>query len=118
MNSWLSETIVGGYKDLSGDRVEIHPSLGARLGIDDGEQVRVTSTTSALLATALYSPDVRADVAVMEQGWGSRVFDPISGQASVQGVNRNLLVANSDLDPLSAVPRLNGTPIRIEKYLS
>jgi formate dehydrogenase len=116
MNSWLSETTAGGHKDLTGDRVEIHPTLGARLGIGDGDEVRVTSATSALLATALYSLDVRADTAVMEQGWGSRVFDPASGQASVQGVNRNLLVANDDLDPLSSVPRLNGTPIRLEKF--
>jgi len=48
-------------------------------------------------------------------GWGSRVFDPLTGDHRVRGINRNLLVANDELDPLSSVPRLNGTPIRIEK---
>jgi formate dehydrogenase len=52
---------------------------------------------------------------VIEQGWGSRVFSPHSAAERVQGVNRNVLVASDDLDPLSNIPRLNGTPIRIEK---
>lgn len=30
------------------------------------------------------------------------------------GVNRNLLVSNRDVDPLSYVPRLNGMDVRIE----
>lgn len=118
MNSWLGEIATMRHGELTGNRVEIHPQLGARLGIRDGDGERVISATSSLLAVATHSTDLRTDIVVMEQGWGSRVFDPGTGEGSARGVNRNLLVANDDLDPLSAVPRLNGTPIRVEKYPS
>ncbi len=115
MNSWLGEITAARVPGATGDRVEIHPSVGAELGIADGEPVRVSSRTASVPAVTLYSTDVKPGAAVMEQGWGSRVFDPSNDASSVLGVNRNLLVANDDLDPLSSVPRLNGTPIRIEK---
>lgn len=115
MNSWLGEITGDRVRYAPGDRVELHPATAEELGIEDGEEVRVVSQTSALNARAALSTALRLDVAVMEQGWGSRVFNPTSGDVRVRGVNRNLLVANDDLDPLSSVPRLNGTPIRIEK---
>ena len=115
MNSWLGEITAARHRNLTAGRIEIQPAVDAQLGIRDGHEVRVTSRTASLLATAAYSPDIRADTAVIEQGWGSRVFDPGSGHSQAQGVNRNVLVANDDLDPLSSVPRLNGSPIRIEK---
>ena len=50
----------------------------------------------------------------MVQGWGSPVLDPASSTEHFRrGNERNKLVSDSDLDPLSAVPRLNGTLVSI-----
>jgi formate dehydrogenase len=46
----------------------------------------------------------------MDHGWGSRTFDPVSGDApQVQGINRNQLIAADELDELTGTPNLNGT---------
>ena len=76
--------------------------------------VTVSSATNRLQAKAKLSKDIRSGVAVMEHGWGYRTFDPKTGEGSYNGgVNRNILVSNTDLDPLSRVPRLNGTRVSV-----
>ena len=115
MNSWYMEITVEHHKNLSGECIEIHPQLAAELGVVEGDLVKVSSRTASLEVCARLSEKVKPNTAIMEQGWGSRVFDPLTGISKVLGVNRNLLVANDELDPLSAVPRLNGTPIAIHK---
>lgn len=114
MNSWYAEITAHKMHDSSGDWVEVHTTTAAELGIVDGASVRVVSATAELIARARLSTSIKTNVVVMEQGWGSRVFDPASGHGQAIGVNRNLLVANNELDPLSSVPRLNGTPVRVE----
>ena len=50
----------------------------------------------------------------MDHGWGSRLFDPHSGEAlEVHGVNRNLLVPGDELDELSGTPTMNGIYVDI-----
>lgn len=115
MNSWLGDVTAARVPDDTGDLIALNPVDAARSGIVDGETVLVRSRINGVTARAHLSEDVRTGTVVMEQGWGSRVFSPASGRASVTGVNRNLLVANDDLDPISCVPRLNGTPVRIER---
>lgn len=115
MNSWLGELTAARVPDDTGDRVELSPDDAAALGVTDGERVRVRSRTNTIEARVRLSAEVRPGSAVMEQGWGSRVFDPAGGDTRAIGINRNLLVANDDLDPVSCVPRLNGTPVRVER---
>lgn len=115
MNSWYAEVTAGRVKDSNGDWIDLHPSMATLLDLSDGDTVRVVSKTAAISAHVRFSSDIKANTAVMEQGWGSRVFDPVTGASSAIGVNRNLLVGNDELDPLTGVPRLNGTPIRVEK---
>ena len=92
----------------------MNPGDASSLGILDGQQVEVSSTVASVRAVCQVSDEVRAGVVLMEHGWGSHVLDP-SGEVppEVHGVNRNLLVANDDLDPLASVPRLNGMPVRV-----
>lgn len=115
MNSHLSE-----YADTRarnrGAIAEINDHDAGSLGIVSGDRVRVESRVAAVEAEAKVSADVRPGVVVMEQGWGGRTFDPHGRiEPSAHGINCNELVANDDLSPLAAVPRLNGTPVRIEK---
>tara|TARA_R110002167_G_scaffold7388_10_gene34989 strand:- start:3733 stop:5931 length:2199 start_codon:yes stop_codon:yes gene_type:complete len=116
MNSWSVETSMAGMKEqeMSGDTIEINRGDGQRFGVCDGDTVIVSSATASLTATVKLSEDVRCGVAVMEHGWGYRTFDPKTGEGTYNGgVNRNRLVSNTDVDPLSRVPRLNGTRVSI-----
>ena len=77
--------------------------------------IRLVSKADSLEVRTLVSDRIREGVVVLEQGWGSRLFDPVNGGTAQQfGVNRNSLVPNSDLDPLTSVPALNGARVRIE----
>jgi formate dehydrogenase len=116
MNSWSVETSMSGMKEqeMSGGTIEINIADGEKLGIIDGQTVTVCSVTNQLQAKAKLSKDIRCGVAVMEHGWGYRTFDPKTGEGTYNGgVNRNILVSNTDLDPLSRVPRLNGTRVNV-----
>ena len=116
MNSWSVETSMTGMKEheMSGDTIEINSDDAKKLNISDGQLVTVSSASNQLQAIAKLSTDIRSGVAVMEHGWGYRTFDPKTGEGTYNGgVNRNILVSNTDLDPLSRVPRLNGTRVNV-----
>jgi formate dehydrogenase len=53
---------------------------------------------------------------VIDHGWGSRVFDPRSGQQPERyGVNRNLLIDGSSIDPLSQTSALSSSYVGVER---
>jgi formate dehydrogenase len=55
---------------------------------------------------------------VIEHGWGSRVFDPVSGGApDVLGVNRNVLTPATHEDPLSFMSGFNDTRVAVERVV-
>ncbi len=116
MNSFLGETVAADMRDKPGDTIEICRADAARDAISNGDLVTVLSACGALNARAVVSEDVRRGVAVMAHGWGTRLFDPAKGAVrSAEGVNRNELVSEQETDPLTGVPRLNGTPVRIAR---
>lgn len=114
MNSWLFETSVPKMREPTGDIVELNAADCRRMGLVDGAMVMVQSINGQVPARVRASEAVRSGVAVMEHGWGGRTFEPATGDFQANGgVNRNLLVSNRQLDPLSGVPRLNGMPVRV-----
>ncbi|MEX1668105.1 molybdopterin-dependent oxidoreductase [Zhongshania guokunii] len=116
MNSWLTHGAMKKMKRPEGDVIEINDMDAQRWALNDGSQVRVRSRVGAIDAKLKVSDRVRSGVAVMSHGWGGQTYSPKNGSASeaVGGVNRNLLVAADDVDPLSRVPRLNGTAVCVE----
>lgn len=115
MNSWLTETSMVKMKNKEGDIIELNETDCVALGVVEGQTVWVRSQANQISAKVKMSNKIRAGVALMQYGWGSRTFSPLANEELVlaEGVNRNLLVSNKDLDLLSAVPRLNGTPIAV-----
>ncbi|PYF99779.1 assimilatory nitrate reductase (NADH) alpha subunit apoprotein [Georgenia satyanarayanai] len=68
--------------------VELHPVLGVRLGIADGERVRLTSRRGHVEASARWTDRIRPDTVFMPFHWGSAgsvnrvttdATDPVSG---------------------------------------
>ncbi|WP_231931167.1 molybdopterin oxidoreductase family protein [Micromonospora coriariae] len=81
--------------------VELHPDLAARLGIGDGEPVRVTSRRGELRAPARLSPTIRPDT----------VFAPFHWP----GPARANSVTNDAVDPISGMPEFKICAVRVEK---
>jgi formate dehydrogenase len=114
MNSWLND-LPGLHKRRRTSAVEVNPDDAAPLGIASGDTVRVTSPTGSIELEALVTDVTRPGVVVVPHGWGSRVFDPRGGAEPIAfGVNRNTLVSNAEVDPLSQVSPLNSNCVRVE----
>jgi anaerobic selenocysteine-containing dehydrogenase len=112
-NSWLHnvEVLVRGKERCT---LHIHPDDAARIGVDDGESVVVTSRVGALTATAELTDAVMAGVVSLPYGWG---HDAEGSQLSVAaqrpGVNTNLLTDSHAIDPLSGNAVLNAIPVSL-----
>ncbi|MEU7651224.1 molybdopterin oxidoreductase family protein [Micromonospora taraxaci] len=81
--------------------VELHPDLAARLGVDDGDPVRVTSRRGELCAPARLSSGIRPDT----------VFAPFH----YPGAGRANSVTNDAVDPISGMPEFKICAVRVEK---
>lgn len=81
--------------------VELHPDLAGRLGIDDGDPVRVTSRRGEFSAPARLSAGIRPDT----------VFAPFH----YAGAGRANSVTNDAVDPISGMPEFKICAVRVEK---
>jgi anaerobic selenocysteine-containing dehydrogenase len=83
--------------------VEIHPEDAAKLGIENGDQVRIISEKGELTVAAniVHKAELRRGIVEMYHGWEEwrinfTTFDQVN-------------------DPISGFPLLKGVPVRIEK---
>ncbi|WP_406040779.1 molybdopterin oxidoreductase family protein [Micromonospora sp. NBC_00898] len=81
--------------------VELHPDLAARLGIDDGEPVRVVSRRGELRAPARVSTTIRPDTVFAPFHWA--------------GAARANSVTNDAVDPVSGMPEFKICAVRVER---
>ncbi len=115
MNSWLNE-LPGLHPSGKRNTVLINPADAQRLGVADGDRVRVFSPVGAIDVEATISDRPRAGVVVVDHGWGSRVFDPRGGrEPQSYGVNRNLLIDGAPMDPLSQTATLSSSYVGVER---
>jgi formate dehydrogenase len=115
MNSWLND-LPGLHPAGKGNHAVLNPVDAARFGITDGDRVRVFSPVGEIELPAVVSDRPRPGVVVVDHGWGSRVFDPLTGTAPTSfGTNRNLLVGGLPVDPLSQTPALSSTYVGVER---
>lgn len=115
MNSWLNES-EGLFRPERTNVVEVHSSDAARLGVQDGELVRLSSPHGSVQLRARVADVMRPGAVCVPHGWGSRIFDPAGGgRPRRYGVNRNVLVSNLRLDRFSQTPALNSTAVRIDR---
>lgn len=114
MNSWLNET-PSLFEQHRSNAIEMHPDDAAAAGLVDGQWARVVSDNGAVELPVKIVDGGRPGVVAIAHGWGSRIFDPKGGAEPEQhGVNRNLLIGRREIDPLSQIPSLNATPVRVE----
>lgn len=85
-----------------GPYVEVHPLLAERLGVEDGEPVRLETARGELVARARVSDLVRPDTVFMPFHW--------SGQGSV---NR---LTNDATDPVSGMPEFKVCAVDVTRW--
>jgi assimilatory nitrate reductase catalytic subunit len=81
--------------------VELHPDLAGRLGVDNGDPVRVVSRRGEMSAPARLSESIRPDTVFAPFHWG--------------GAARINSVTNDALDPTSRMPEFKICAVRVER---
>jgi anaerobic selenocysteine-containing dehydrogenase len=112
LNSWMhnSERLTRGHEPT----LQVHPDDAARLGVADGQQVRVASSTGELLVTAEVTDEVMQGSVNYPHGWGHRGgWRRANG---IRGANVNLLASDDpkDWEQVSGMCLLDGIPVRVE----
>ena len=87
---------------------QIHPDRAARLGIADGERVRVETAHGAIEALAWLHAGIRPDAVFVPIGWGER--QPYHPWRSV-----NFLTDKSQRDPISDQTNLKALLCRVSR---
>ncbi|TQJ87027.1 molybdopterin oxidoreductase family protein [Streptomyces sp. SLBN-31] len=116
-NSWMHNVpaLTGGSNRCT---LHIHPEDAERLGVRDGDPVRVKGAGGEVTAPAEVTDAVRRGVVSLPHGWGhDRPGTRMSHAATDPGVNVNQLLDGSLLDPLSGNAVLNGVPVEIAAAL-
>jgi anaerobic selenocysteine-containing dehydrogenase len=93
---------------------QLHPDDAARLGVDDGGMVRITSAAGTVEIVAEVTDVIMPGVVSIPHGWGHD--DPetnLSVAAAKPGVNCNVLVDETIVDPLSGNAVLNGVAVTV-----
>lgn len=81
--------------------VELHPDLAARLGVEAGDDVTVTSARGRAIARARVTDSVRPDTVFMPFHW--------SGEGSANALT------NDALDPISRMPEFKVCAVSVER---
>ncbi|MFE0789232.1 molybdopterin oxidoreductase family protein [Streptomyces mutabilis] len=112
-NSWMHNVpaLTGGSNRCT---LHLHPDDAERLGVRDGQPVRVKGAGGQVTAPAEVTDTVRPGVVSLPHGWGhDRPGTRLTHAATVPGVNVNQLLDGSLLDPLSGNAVLNGVPVTL-----
>ncbi|MEU0674118.1 molybdopterin oxidoreductase family protein [Streptomyces sp. NPDC006172] len=112
-NSWMHNVpaLTGGTNRCT---LHLHPEDAERLGVRDGDPVRVKGAGGEVTAPAEVTDTVRTGVVSLPHGWGhDRPGTRLSHASTDPGVNVNQLLDGSLLDPLSGNAVLNGVPVEV-----
>ncbi|MER8030363.1 molybdopterin oxidoreductase family protein [Streptomyces bauhiniae] len=112
-NSWLHNVpaLTGGTNRCT---LHLHPEDAERLGVRDGEPVRVKGAGGEVIAPAEVTEAIRPGVVSLPHGWGhDRPGTRLAHAGREPGVNVNQLLDGTLLDPLSGNAVLNGIPVRV-----
>lgn len=96
-----------GIREIEPDRfVEIHPSQARRMGVQDGDRVRLTSPWGSIGALARLREGAAEDVVMLSYGYGQ-------DYAQSEWRSSNDLTAHTPADPISGATNNRRVPCRI-----
>jgi anaerobic selenocysteine-containing dehydrogenase len=112
-NSW-THNVPALMDKMKGNWATLNPADAARLGIEDGQRVRVTSAVGSVEIGAATSADIKEGVVAIHQFWGHTYESGMRTARRYPGVNVNFLHGDRVRDRFSGMPVFNGTPCRVE----
>jgi len=112
-NSWTHNIPVLAEK-VKGNWATLNTQDAQRLGIADGDAVRITSSSGTVEISVRLSDDMRAGVVAVHQLWGHHYDSSMQTSKKYPGVNVNMLHDDRIRDAFCGMPVFNGTPCRIE----
>jgi len=113
-NSW-THNIPALMEKMKGNWATICPEDAEKLGVVDGETIKVVSSVGTIDIEARVSPDIRAGVVSIHQFWGHNYDSGTKTARKYPGVNVNFLHDDQERDQFTGMPVYNGTACRIEK---
>jgi anaerobic selenocysteine-containing dehydrogenase len=112
-NSW-THNIPALTEKVKGNWATLNTRDAQRLGVADGDRVRITSSSGALEIGVRLSDDIREGVVAVHQFWGHHYDSSMRTSKKYSGVNVNRLHDDRVRDAFCGMPVFNGTPCRIE----
>lgn len=112
-NSWLhnSQRLVKGKGRCT---AWLHPADAARLGVAEGQAVRVTSRVGGIELPAEITDAIMPGVVSVPHGWGhDRPGVQLAVAGRVAGVSVNDITDEQHIDALTGMPVLNGVPVTV-----
>lgn len=111
-NSWMHAS-----RELSTPAHAAHlsPADAARLGVGDGDRLRLTSATASIELPARIDPDVIEGAVAIPHGYGHHADSGWSEAKQRGGANVNRLAASGPeaVDPLTGMCRFVGVPVQV-----
>ena len=92
----------------------MHPSDLARLGLTNGDVVRLRARRNSVLAVAEADETLRPGVIALSHGFGPTRPDQAE-DARDGGANVNILIDLDEPDPVSGIPRMSAIPVAVER---
>jgi anaerobic selenocysteine-containing dehydrogenase len=114
-NSWLRNLpkLMRGDRDR---RLRLHPDDAGRIGLVDGEVVRVRSRVGAVDAEVRITDEIMPGIVSLPHGWSDGVETHRRVVAELgRGPNCNELIDHREIEPLAGMAWLNGFPVAVEK---
>ena len=112
-NSWMHnlEPLVKGKEACT---AHVHPDDARRLGLEDGAEAKLVSSTGSVIVPVEVTDTVMPGVVSMPHGWGHDRPGTRMGVAHEHaGVNSNMLSDQALVDPVSGNAVLNGIPVEL-----
>jgi anaerobic selenocysteine-containing dehydrogenase len=90
----------------------LHPEEIAKLGIESGQKIKITSDAGSISGIVKADPTLRMGVVSMTHGWGALPGETVYER---DGSNTGLLISTDrDLEKINAMPRMSAIPVNIE----
>ena len=115
-NSWMhnSERLVRGKNRCT---LQMHPADAAERGVQDGDDVRITSRVGSVVAPVEVTNSVMPGVVSLPHGWGhGRAGTRMTTANQHAGVSINDLTDDQRLDTLTGNASFSGVPVSVSRY--
>ncbi len=102
-------------KNMPTNSLIMHPDDAAPLGINDGDNVMMSTRTGNAEAPVMFNSDVLQGTVYLSHGWGLTSRDPNETSDELGGTPAALFLPDDEGDAFTGLPLYSGVPCRVDK---